>query len=662
MYSLEIPCISSTSISEVETSLRASSTTMPPTGSAQAPPNPLESFANKSSVWSTITGTVSFVNDVLDLVNKANRSINEFQRFDQDSASLLITFSREIALLEVWSQSLGFELESNGQFKKVDVTAFASRSPTRARQLDALKLIFDAIVGLLNKLVLAFEAIGNPTLEKVVKFLNQLNIPHPESGSARTLDASATSLEVRLRQELESAGLIDKAGPHWSNKLLQIASEKQPQIVEMLQELSRQNGILSTCVIERKLDMLESVPACLAGVTDIKDKQTEIGKDVKTIQTKVSRLQLISKYEVLRKSASSDNDALPRAAKRVIYALQGDFEIADDEDVEMEISKDELVFVKDSAFAQKRQVVLYNGAQHLVDWNEDIVADSDDEKSEVSNRLGKLTRALRLDPTGLRILPTTGYVSALDDTESKYGLIYLLPQDYDIDPRSLGIKTLKELFATTSKCACYCSHCRICQVSRSTPAIRMPTLDERLQLVVSLLKAFREFQASQWLHQGISSENIVFVCSGTPGYLEEPWIMGFDFARPVGSGSDRRKIGAFSDYQHPLRRQQKDDGRSHQRYRAEFELYSIGRLMVEIACWEEVKEELLDGAIGYLPDIVGKLFIDAAKWCLGMSDDSPMKVGNIKSNAPPTVGAWSGNLIRLFEFNVLWKVLDCQAS
>jgi hypothetical protein len=114
-----------------------------------------------------------------------------------------------------------------------------------------------------------------------------------------------------------------------------------------------------------------------------------------------------------------------------------------------------------------------------------------------------------------------------------------------------------------------------------------PTLEERLTMANHIAKAVEQWHRVDWVHQSISSHNIIFLkpvlgSSNNRWDFDAPLLHGFDFARPNAKPS----IGRYVDnikldiYRHPDRQGEVRNG-----HKKEHDLYSLGVVLLEIGLW-----------------------------------------------------------------------------
>ncbi|KAI9858398.1 MAG: hypothetical protein M1813_007502 [Trichoglossum hirsutum] len=132
-----------------------------------------------------------------------------------------------------------------------------------------------------------------------------------------------------------------------------------------------------------------------------------------------------------------------------------------------------------------------------------------------------------------------------------------------------------------------------------------PPLEQRLRLASMLTAAFSELYGSSWLHKGIRSNNILFpqICSSEETTsldsfcdISSPLVSGFTYSRQETEAQTIDK-GKFQEdiipliYRHP-----NYQGEVAQGYRIQYDIYSFGLVLVEIAWWVPLVSFLDSGA------------------------------------------------------------------
>ena len=121
-----------------------------------------------------------------------------------------------------------------------------------------------------------------------------------------------------------------------------------------------------------------------------------------------------------------------------------------------------------------------------------------------------------------------------------------------------------------------------------------PPLEQRLQLASKLVTTFGELYGSGWLHKNIRSDNILFPQSynlqdqsSISKYddITTPFVAGFDFsrqdseARTIDKGKTLKGISSAI-YRHPNYQGEAATG-----YKFQYDVYSVGLVLAEIAWW-----------------------------------------------------------------------------
>ena len=119
-----------------------------------------------------------------------------------------------------------------------------------------------------------------------------------------------------------------------------------------------------------------------------------------------------------------------------------------------------------------------------------------------------------------------------------------------------------------------------------------PTLEERLTMAHHIAKAVEQWHRVDWVHQSISSHNIIFLkpeskSSNNRWDFDAPLLHGFDFARPDAKLSIGRYVEniELDIYRHPDRQGEVRNG-----HRKEHDLYSLGVVLLEIGLWRSSRE------------------------------------------------------------------------
>jgi hypothetical protein len=169
-----------------------------------------------------------------------------------------------------------------------------------------------------------------------------------------------------------------------------------------------------------------------------------------------------------------------------------------------------------------REMAVYEGQRVFVEWKQyDAEKNVGREGMEISARIQNLATHLHASkPSGFRALDCLGYFE--DDSTDRYCFVYKLPPG--AHPRK----------PPTSLLSYWASKWR-------------PSLSSRLVLAKQIANCLFELHTAGWLHKSFCSENIVFFpkAEQTPRTLEQPYLVGFEYARKAGPDELSEKIAAY---------------------------------------------------------------------------------------------------------------------
>lgn len=189
---------------------------------------------------------------------------------------------------------------------------------------------------------------------------------------------------------------------------------------------------------------------------------------------------------------------------------------------------------------------------------------------KLRKRLVSIATLLNSDYTSR--LPGTLRCKGIEHNTSMraFGLVYELPPSADHPV------TLHELLETTLS-------------GHGSEKRYRPLLEDRFRLARDLCHILYKFHQLGWLHRNIHSENVVFVLSeGTADRdaAREPHFLGFSRSRETDPDAFTRGAddsGKLRNYHHPAYFQ-------HDRYKKEFDYYSMGMILLEIGLWSPLSE------------------------------------------------------------------------
>ena len=216
----------------------------------------------------------------------------------------------------------------------------------------------------------------------------------------------------------------------------------------------------------------------------------------------------------------------------------------------------------------------------------------------------------------LAILECIGYYH--EATERCFGLVYELPSFGE----NTHPKSLHDIIGDTQ--------------DRHV----MPSLTLKFDLAIHLVENVLTLHKAGWFHKNICSSNLMCFPSVFPteaSSISRPWITGFNYSRLSHKTAFTQGPGyeaELREYQHPeyLKFSSKNTSQqiSHLRFREDFEYYSVGLVLLEIACWKplktltksirgspaDVRRTLLRDYVPLAQKYMGDTFGDAISMCL----------------------------------------------
>jgi serine/threonine protein kinase len=197
-----------------------------------------------------------------------------------------------------------------------------------------------------------------------------------------------------------------------------------------------------------------------------------------------------------------------------------------------------------------------------------------DRESDVHQRVAAFVQRFSASdlPESLRTLRCIGFYH--EPAENSLGIAYEFPS---IRPE-VRVTTLWQLLADD-------------KAARDRKAAKeRPSLRSRFDLGYRLASSVYELHSLHWLHKSISSFNIVFFTGPTSSIgqisqcIEQPYLVGFEHSRPDEERAFSSQLPKERlEYHHP-------DFINGSRYRSEFDYYSLGIVLLEIALWKSVSE------------------------------------------------------------------------
>lgn len=119
------------------------------------------------------------------------------------------------------------------------------------------------------------------------------------------------------------------------------------------------------------------------------------------------------------------------------------------------------------------------------------------------------------------------------------------------------------------------------------PSLR-PSLNDRLDVALACAETVLQLHTAGWLHKGIRADNILFFSpdglqSVKDGRLSRAYVGGYEFARadnPLETTEDPKSRELQDLYRHP-----RSIGSGRKSYIKQFDLWSLGCILVELAYW-----------------------------------------------------------------------------
>ncbi|EXL66196.1 serine/threonine protein kinase [Fusarium oxysporum f. sp. conglutinans race 2 54008] len=252
--------------------------------------------------------------------------------------------------------------------------------------------------------------------------------------------------------------------------------------------------------------------------------------------------------------------------------------------------------------APSSQRVLVEWLKYKESWADDTIG------MELRKRLTTVVSLLRAEST-CQIPGSLHCIGIFHDPSNQaFGVIYDLPQ-----PEAQPVTLYRLLGAEKGR--------------------YRPLLDHRFQLAFDICECIYTFHRVGWLHRNLHSMNVLFFPSKkaeNTEWAKHPRIVGFAGGRenhPDAFTHGPDENPHLQIYQHP------GHLRLHERYREEFDYYSIGILLLEIGLWstlskildsgrfktmslEEVRRNIIATRVPQLGVAMGKRYMEATRACL----------------------------------------------
>ncbi|EGU77408.1 hypothetical protein FOXB_12088 [Fusarium oxysporum f. sp. conglutinans Fo5176] len=543
-----------------------------------------------SARYGVFTGTISVINDLGTTIAWAWKKVEELQAFDAQTCSLLIRFFREISRLEIWCQSMGYVLDSSS----VTITRNSSSDQHQSDTGNRQELFF----------VQMTLSTSQDLIKKIIELFQRIG-----------------PVDLQKVQEF-SSDLAQGTGTATAaaGQDIEMGFFSQPSTYESMMEALRGIGFVRqpTQASEKFVEMYRGT---LQTINENVRKLHEQNNSLERFRTN-------RQLDMLARIVPAGFAHLQRSVDRMATI----FDCADDEQdrairfaalnsiLKMgagtisrafgprEVNEIDLEEVEGYPIDQieSRGLVLYSEQTCLIEWNKNIKADTESKRQQVKDQLDDLVYRLEIQNVqDFSLLRPVAYVESEDDNDAVFGLIYSLPNEFDSSKQAI----------------------------------------------------LRQFQTSQWLHQSFNPDHIMFIEQTNGEYaVTEPVITGFNFSREVTAGSNERKQRVLEEdfYQHPLRRNRGPNDLAEYRYRGEFDIYSLGRVLLDISQWRVVGDDDYSGAMRELASKMGDTYTAAVRWCLGLDPSSPNREARLRGLIDESSASleWSADLIYAYDKNV----------
>jgi hypothetical protein len=200
-------------------------------------------------------------------------------------------------------------------------------------------------------------------------------------------------------------------------------------------------------------------------------------------------------------------------------------------------------------------------------------------KAILFSRVQRLIMLLNSTKTpSFRTPKAIGYIH--DPANFCWWLVFDFPMPFDPFPKSLPAEplTLAYLLEPSTKFK--------------------PPLEQRLQLANSLCTTLSDLYSSGWLHKSLRSANIVFPAavlsksSISDRLICEPLVSGFEYSRQESEAQTIDRARSSADVAAAIYRHAAYQGEAAQGYRIQFDVYSLGLMLVEVALWVPLRSFL----------------------------------------------------------------------
>ena len=214
---------------------------------------------------------------------------------------------------------------------------------------------------------------------------------------------------------------------------------------------------------------------------------------------------------------------------------------------------------------------VYGGSHTKVVLEETIQYQDQLRRSKLEPRVHALCDLLSSGnlPRELRVPPLIGLHD--DQFSFSFGLLYDLTRAEEMTLEDYKPTDLHEVL-TNRNCS------------------QRPSLERRLRLASSLAESLAAFHDVDWYHKDLTSHSVLFLPYGetTMQWINEPYLIGFQYSR---SASEDFSEGPLQDRNHCRYHEPQYlsmETRQFKDFRPEYDYYSLGILLLEIALWDTI--------------------------------------------------------------------------
>jgi serine/threonine protein kinase len=230
-----------------------------------------------------------------------------------------------------------------------------------------------------------------------------------------------------------------------------------------------------------------------------------------------------------------------------------------------------------ATFRSNGQSILVEWLRYSTPWVDEVTG------RQLRDRVGSIARLLHAADES-RLPGTLRCYGFFPQASRKgFGFVYELKSEKATSPRPI---TLNQLYDPNHKSL-------------------KPSLESRVELACKITQALYKLHSVSWLHRNLHPSNVIFLMDNDTRmgkFVRNPYLLGFTASRQ--NVADAATIGpsAILDYHHPEYLEDKK-----QRYREEFDYYSVGILLLEIGHWNSLPRITSSGKFsGLKPELFRK--------------------------------------------------------